>query len=604
MPQYRKVESLETLALRTLTHYVCSFGEELLPLYSKAFELTMPEMHSMNTRDLDDMDDFFGDGSGADDDGDNEIDFLDDFEQLALRELAVRRSRRKSSTKSSDNKLNDEQFRRNSVTQKQLQETLRARIAYLRELFEHNIPCYLFDKLRICLFNEIPKMVDRIKAQRTIRTSQAEFMSQVNVAITLIETIIGPHLTYQNFEETPKILQQSFYVRLRELKGLEFLNLGSLTGGWKTMDMEPAILAGLDNMSNLQYLSLNYDCTDTLLLNLIERCPRLQALDVSSSKSVTNDSVNLINRMPQLRYVNLNRTSVTMEGYIKLLLGLRKLEDIGRFDEIGHCLEFIVDNYPDFGEFALKKFHTRYVTTRFLQIISEYCPEMYYVSIFFNMLLCDLTALIGINNLTVLHLLSCDFFSDNIRDVLAVKGCNLTHLHLEHVDQIDMNALMYISQYCPDLHVLTIYNCEMIESTSLYLQRPTIPPFMNLERLTVVAQCDARHLEFLWSTCLHIKSIKCGMMVPTSDALFERILAKNPMEHLEELSILKSHGLTIATAYKLAEMCPMLSLLNELDGWEYVKDDEIQMFKTFIKTNNLDLNLESNRFQSASEDML
>lgn len=601
MPQYKQVKSLETLALRALTTYVRSFGEELLPLYSKAFELILPELHSMNSRDLDDDDeDFFGDSGGDDDD---ELDFLDDFEQLALRELTVRRRRKSSDKLNDDHGERETQFRRNSVTQKKLQETLCARILYLRELFEQNIPWYLFDRLRICLFNEIPKMVDRIKAQRTIRTSQAEFMSQVNVAIALIETIIGPHLTYQNFEETPKILQQSFYIRLRDLKGLEFLNLGSLTGGWKTLDMEPTILKGLENMANLQYLSLNYDCTDTLLLKLIERCPRLQALDVSSSKSVTNDSVNLINRMPQLRYVNLNRTSVSMEGYIKLLLGLRKLEDIGRFDEIGHCLEFIVDNYPDFGEFALKKFHTRYVTTRFLQIISEYCPEMFYVSIFFNMLLCDLTTLIGINKLTVLHLLSCDFFSDNIRDVLAVKGCNLSHLHLEHVEQIDMNALMYISQYCPDLHVLTIYNCEMIESTSLYLQRPAIPPFMNLERLTVVAQCDVRHLEFLWSTCLRIKSIKCGMMVPTSDALFEHILAKNPMEHLEELSILKSSDLTIATAYKLAEMCPMLVLLNELDGWN-VKDDEIQMFKTFIKTNNLDLNLESKRFQSTNEELL
>lgn len=609
MPQYKQVKTLETLALHALTTYVRSFGEELLPLCSKAFELIMPELHSMDSKDFDEDDndddsDYFGDGASDDD----SMDFLDDFEQLALRELIVRRrryQRRKSSTKSADNNNDKElQIRRNSVTQKKIQETLRARIAYLHELFEQNIPCYLFDKLRKCLFSEIPKMVDHIKARRTIKTSQSEFMSQVNVAIALIETIIGPHLTYHNFEETPKILHSSFYMRLRDLKGLEFLNLGSLTGGWKTMDMEPTISMGLEHMSNLHYLSLNYDCTDTLLLKLIEHCPQLQALDVSSSKAVTNDSINLINRMQQLRYVNLIRTSVTMEGYIKLLLGLRKLEDVGRFDEIGHCLEYIVDNYPNFGEFAMRKFCSRYVTTRFLQIISEYCPQMYYVSIFFNMLLCDLTALIGINNLTVLHLLSCDFFSDNIRDVLAVKGCNLTHLHLEHVDQIDMNALMYISQYCPDLQVLTIYNCEMIESTSLYLSRPAIPPFMNLERLTIVAQCDVRHLEFLWSTCLHIKTIKCGMLVPTSDALFERILMKNPMEHLEELSIVKSSGMTISIAYKLAEMCPMLTQLYEIDEWEMVKDVELQLFKTFIKTNNLNLNLESKRFQTGSNDEL
>lgn len=126
---------------------------------------------------------------------------------------------------------------------------------------------------------------------------------------------------------------------------------------------------------------------------------------------------------------------------------------------------------------------------------------------------------------------------------------------------------------------------------------------MNLERLTVVAQCDYRHLEFLWSTCLHIKTIKCGMMVPTTDNLFDRVLARNPMEHLEELSVIRSDGLTIATAYKLVEICPKLAYLNELEEWKLIKEDEIQLFKTFIKTNNLDLNLESKRFQTENDDL-
>lgn len=578
MPQYKQVKSLETLAMRALTVYVRNLGEELIPLYTKAFELVMPDFH-MEMMDLND--DYI----------EEDVDFLDDFEQI--RELA--RRRRKSSAKSTD--------RKNSFTQKRIQEVLRARISILHDMFEYNLPCYLFDRMRMSFFSEIPRMVERIKERRSLKTTQGEFMGQVSVAVSLIETVIGQNLTYCNFEETPKLLQQVFFMRLQDLKGIEFLNLGSLTGGWKTNEMESIILSGLEKMSNLQFLSLNYDCTDNILLQLIETCPRLISLDISSSKSITNDSVNLLNRMQSLRHVNLHRTSVTNEGYIKLLLGQRKLADIGQFDEIGRCLEYIVDNYPDFGEFSLRKFCSRYVTTRFLQILSEYCPQMQHVSIFFNMLICDLTAVIGINKLSVLHLLSCDFFSDQIRDVLAVKGCNLTHLHLEHVDQIDMNALMYISQYCPDLQVFTIYNCEMIESTSLYLQKPTIPPFMNLEKLTVVAQCDYRHLEFLWSTCLRIKTIKCGMMVPTTDNLFDRVLARNPMEHLEELSVIRSDGLTIATAYKLVEICPKLLYLNELEEWKLIKEDEIQLFKTFIKTNNLDLNLESKRFQTENDDL-
>lgn len=586
MTKYKQVNSLETLSMRALTGFITNLSEDLVSMLSKAFLMILPDLRS----DLAD--------NAEDEFLEEELDFLEDFEEVNRISEITRRQRRKSSTRSTD------ELRKSGSIQKKVTEILRSRISIINTLLKYNVPCFLFDRLCKHLFSEIPRIIDRIKQRRTIKTSQGEFMSQVNIAISLIEVVVGPFLTYCNFEETPKLLQQTFYVQLSELKGLEYLNLGSLTGGWKTDEMEPMILCGLEQMKNLQYLSLNYDCTDNILLKVIDACPNVHTLDLTSSKLINNDSVNLLIRMPKLRNVQLHRTSVTNEGYIKLLLGHKKIEDVGRNDEIGRVLEYIVDNYPDFKEFALRKFASRYVTTRFLQIISEYCPRMQHVWIFYNALICDLMALIGINNLSTLHLLACDFFSDQIRDVLAVKGCNLTHLHLEHVDQIDMNALMYISQYCPDLQVLTIYNCELIESTSLYMSKPVIPPFMNLERLTIIAQCDHRHLEFLWSTCLKIKSIKCGSVVPTTDELFERIMMRNPLQHLEELSIVRSDGLSMAMAYKFVEVCPKLSYLSELEEWSRIKDEELQMFKTFIKTNNLDLRIESRRFKSTEEEVL
>lgn len=546
--------------------------------------MTMPDYKS-HSYEID------GDNDEVDDEDRNSVDDL--FPESDEDEYVERRR-----------KVSIDSARRGSCQQKKAMSVLRDRITYLHELLEVNVPAFLFDRLCAQLFVDIPQLVELIKNRRTIRTSPAEFLSQVNVAVSLIEIIVGPQLTYCNFEEMPKILQQVFYARLHQLAGLRHLNLGSLTGGWKVDELEPRIMGGFEVMRNLRYLTLNYDCTDSLLLCLVEMCPHLESLDLTSSKLINNDSMNYVVNMKNLRSIALHRTSVTIEGHVKLFLSLPKLEDVGRYDEIGRCLEFIVDHYPNFKEFGLRRFTSRYVTTRFLQIIADHCPRMSSVSIFFNGLLCDLTTLIGIDQLTELSLLSCDFFSDCVRDVLAVKGCNLTYLHLEHVEQIDMNALMYISQYCPDLKELTIYNCELIESTSMYMTQPLIPPFMNLQRLTVVAQCDRRHLNFLFSTCLHIRTIKCGMMVPTSDDLFDKIFSKNPLEHLEELSIIKSDDLSIATAYKLIESCPKLRILNELDGWSRVHEDELELFKMFIQTNNYELNLDSKRFRAPAEDLL
>lgn len=474
---------------------------------------------------------------------------------------------------------------------------LETRVAQLQRIFDYNIPSTMYDAVCAELFRVVPLVLCKVKTRGMSRASMGEYLQKVNMIVSLSETIVSKHIRHLDFDQIPKMVRHVFYNRLDRMSGLRYLNLSSLSGGWKTEDMEPTVLNGIVNMSQLRYFCLNYDCTDSILLALAEACPHLHTLDVSSSKYISNDSVNLLFRFPALKNVQLYRTSVSMDGYLKLLLKMPQLHDVGRYDEIGRCLEHIVDHYPDSHQtFGLTRFSSRFVTTRFLQILAEHCPDITFVSIFHNMLLCDLMHLCGINALSDLRLMSCDFFADQVRDVLQVKGCNLTHLHLEHVDEIDMNALMYISQFCPDLQSLTIYNCEMMASTSVYIRKPAVPPFMNLRRLTLIAQCDIDHVEFLLGRCLHIEYVKIGTMVPTDDLTFSRILDKNPMVHLRELSIFCSEELTIATAYRLVEVCSELAVLNELDGWKAIEPDELDAFKVFLKSNNLDVCVSSKRF--------
>lgn len=584
MAKLKQVETLESMAIHKLLAHLCSIVEELIPNLTKSISEIRPHFSSYSDRNCTNANSV----DANSDDAENTTGSDDDEKGIFADE--------ESDTKSLECQKQNIQHHRKAS------DLLKLYVRTLKSILEYNVPCFLFDRMSDGLFRDIPKMIDRIKSRMTIRTLMGEYLAQVNVAVSLSEVVIGPYLTRCNFGEMPKVLQQMFYSNLNRLTGLQQLNLGSLSGGWKTADMEGTILNGLLCMPNLRQLTINYDCTDNVILALIDTCPQLSSLDVSSSKLLCDDSINLLVRIKSLRSVNLHRTSVGIEGYVKLLLSLPQLEDIGRYDDIGRCLEFIVDHYPNVQQFALRKFSSRFVTTRFLQILADYCPKMQHISLFHNALLCDLLSLLGINNLSNLHLLACDFFSDQVRDVLEVKGCNITHLHLEHVDQIDMNALMYISQYCPDLKVLIIYNCELLESTSLYMTRPIIPPFMNLLHLTVVAQCQMCHLEFLLSTCLQIKTIKLGTLVPTSDYLFDRVLSRNPMEHLEELSIVCSDGLTIATAYKLLEVCPKLTVLNELEGWVRIQDFELAKLKTFIQHNNFDVNTESKRFRTSEND--
>lgn len=473
-------------------------------------------------------------------------------------------------------------------------EILKDRILILRNIFEYNVPCYLYDRISEEIFISVPNLIDNIKKNLSLNSSMSEFLSQVNVAVSLAEVLMSPFLKRLNFDEMPKMMRQLFYTKLKEFRGLQYLNLSSLSGGWKTSDMEPTILNGIIDMKNLHTLILNYDCTDNILIALEKVCPRLHTLDISSSKMITNNSVKYLIELTHLKNLQLYRTSITIEGYIRLLIKLPQLEDIGRYDDIGRCLEYIdmtYENFDDRPKLNLRIFHSRNVITKHIQLLSEFCPEIRSILLFHNPLLNDLMALISINKLTILKLLSCDFFGDQVRDVLQVKGCNLTHLQLEHVDQIDMNALMYISQYCPDLKIFTLYNCELIDSTSLYTYKLDIPPFMNLERLMIAAHCSLQHMEFLLSNCYKIKFIHIGTMAPTNDELFNRVLLKNPMQYLEELRIIYSDSLTIKTAYKIVDICQNLCIFNELESWTRVKELELEMFKLYISTRNYDLDI-------------
>jgi ribonucleases P/MRP protein subunit RPP40 len=366
-----------------------------------------------------------------------------------------------------------------------------------------------------------------------------------------------------------------------------------VSGGWKTLDMEQVLVDGIENMSNLMHLRLNYDCTDNVLKTLVKNCPRLMSLDITNSKNINNASVDILVDLKNLRQIQLYRTSVSMEGFINILLHLPELRDIGRYDELGRCLEYIDDYYPTYGNFKLESFISIQATTKQIQILSEKCPNVSSISLFHNILLLDLMVLIGLNNLAKLKLLSCDFFADQIRDVLQVKGCNLTFLSLEHVDEIDMNALVYISQYCTELKTLVMCNCNLIESTSV--TRFKLPPFMNLENLTLIGECTSQHLEFILCNSHRLKFIHFGTQIITTDELFVKVFLRNELSQLEEIRILHSDFVTVKTAYALVNNCINLQKLFEIECWLNVLPCEFDELKQYIKAKNFDVDLTSYR---------
>lgn len=468
---------------------------------------------------------------------------------------------------------------------------LQSSLGRLSELLYASVPWYLYDQMATQVLTAIAALIQETKQTYVNFETMTTFINQMNIVVNLTEVAIHPHLRNIDFSLWPKIMRHVLYKNLYRMTGLERLNLGSGSGGWKTSDIEKSVDCGVSSMKNLTSLCLCFDCTDHILSVVGQNCSKLQCLDVTASRSVTDRSVSILINCTELRELHLYRTSVTVEGYAVLLKGLPRLEDLGRCDEFGFILEHLRSTEGNIGPFGLKIFQSRDVTTSHLNLLIEMCPRVSHVSIYHDERISDLTVLSALDDLCELKLLSCDFFTDRVKQLLEVKGCGLTWLHLEHVEEIDLNALMYISQYCPNLKKLTFYNCEFLEHTSLSLKKLSVQPLRYLERITCVAECALLHLEFLLSNCHNIRFIQLGSSTGIGDVTMAKVLSQNPMKYLEELKILYSDNLSMQTVHLLMTRCENLRVLSELESWQGISEEELTHFRRELKQNNIDLDI-------------
>lgn len=459
----------------------------------------------------------------------------------------------------------------------------------VRTYLEYNVPWMLHDLLANEAIRALSQLLEKTKQSLGFRVCMGKFVSQMNVIIRMTEVLFNKYLTVVSIDNIPKMLRQVFYSKLYMLQGLVYLNLGSLSGGWKTADMEDAIIKSLKNLHLLKYLFINYDCTDNILRCVVQNCTKLEKLDVSCSKCITNESTDIIIKLKHLRSIQLYRTFVTLDGFVKLLLSCSNLEDIGRCDEIGKVLECIDVNYRNPGPFKLTTYVSRYATFNQLQLAVQMCPNIRNMTVFHNTLQTDLMMLVSLKDLVDLKLLSCDFYADQIKQVLQVKGCNIISLHLEHVDQIDLNALMYISQMCPLIENFTLYNCTLIQHTSLYTKKLEILPFRNLKRLTCVATCTNEQFMFILSNCLNVEYIHIGTALQLTDDLVTQILDKNPLIYLKELRIMQSDYLTMLSIDRIIQSCLSLEVLIEIESWSLLTDNDREYIRNYIVVNNYNI---------------
>ncbi|XP_031345863.1 uncharacterized protein LOC116172736 [Photinus pyralis] len=467
---------------------------------------------------------------------------------------------------------------------------LKRSLEHVEQLLTCNIPCYLYDSMAVQVLRAVRNLIDKTKKTYDQFAPMSVFLTEMNVVVNLTEVVLNQNLKQIDFSCWPKIMRYVLYKNVHKLTGLEVLNLGSCTVGWHTSDGDRCILDGIADMKNLRSLCLCFDCSDSVIQILADNCLHLQSLDVTSSRSVTDRSVAYLLKCKELRQLQLHRTSVTVVGFAQLLVGLPKLQDLGRCDEFGGVVKYVHLNYTNTGPFGLRKLQTRDLSTESLRFLVAMCPKVEHVCLFHDENITDFTILTTLDNLKELKLSSCAFYAHFVKQLLEIRGYGLTSLHLEHVEEIDLNAIIHISQCCPLLENLVLYNCDFVDQHSSY-SRLKVKPYQHLERVFWVVDCAVNHLEFLLSHSVNIKFIHLGSSTGVTHSSIVNILSVNPMRHLEELRILYSSDMSIRTVELLLASCTKLRVLSELESWQGISMDELKAFRQYINSNNFDLDI-------------
>lgn len=470
--------------------------------------------------------------------------------------------------------------------------SLQKSIDRLNDTLVSYVPYYLYETMAVEVLKAVKALIEKTKKNYYPHISMSHFLTEMNVVVSLTEVVLNSRLRTVDFSQWPKIMRYVLYKNLEKMSGLEVLNLGSCTGGWRTTEHDKNILDGIRVMKNLHTICLCFDCSDLVIQTISENCPNIQNIDVTSSRSVTDRSIPYLLNCKNLKELQLHRTSVSVPGLAKLIIGLPRLQDIGRCDEFRHIIVNIYQHQIYFGDFELKKIQTRDLSTETLRLLVNMFPKAENICLFEDMQTADISVLVSLVHLKELKLLSFIFYDDSVKQLLEISGYNLTHLHLEHVEQVDFNVLNIIGKYCTKLKSLVIYNCDFrLWGRSRSIEPLHSHPFQSLERIFWVVDSSISHLEFILTHAVNIKYIHLGSSTGIAHLNILNILRANPMKYLEELRVLYSSDMNMRTVELLLASCTNLKVLSELESWQGISMEELKIFKDHIKTSNFDLDI-------------
>ncbi|EZA58901.1 hypothetical protein X777_16860 [Ooceraea biroi] len=365
---------------------------------------------------------------------------------------------------------------------------------------------------------------------------------------------------------------------------------------------------GLGNMPNLEEFTLESNCTDNIIATIALSCKMIRNINVKWSKGVTNACISDLLLCIDLKNISLRKTGVNEFGYKKLLMKHSCLESInlvyllavGDETDVSHNIGSVTENNLD-RYLGYTKDVSNIINMKNLREF-KMRPNIFRLTI-----PCDdnskaLRILPLFPNVKDVQINNYNFFNNyhTLHDVLKVKGSTINSLVFAY-GIINLNSLIDISLFCPNIESLSFHDCEFVYNEAEYeecFRKFKVTPSLQLvKRLKIINEHDNEStssndklFKFLVSYCINIQSIYLFIRPSNlDDKTMADILLLNPMKQLEALMIMQNHYLSMSTVQLLMGHCDNLRYLSCSD-WK-IHPEQLNIFNASLKINNIDLRI-------------